>query len=133
MNHAESVLDIETFTTAAPFIVGCLASASLLDGFGKVAQGGEGVKSAAIMAGQIWAIGIPAGLLIRYGIKGYLPVPFAIVSLVTTAVFLVGWRSALAYSQRGAVVQNKEIAKRSDKSGDPFEFLQLLFSLVKRW
>jgi hypothetical protein len=130
LNHAESVLDFETFSTAAPFLVGWMASASLLDGFGTTAQGKEGVKPAALKALQIWSLGIPSGLLIRYGIKGYLPVPFAIVSCVSTAIFLVGWRSALAYSQRGSM--GKE-AKKIDKQGNPFEFIELLFSLVKRW
>lgn len=131
LNHAETVLDWETFATAAPFVVGWLASASLLDGFGSTAQGREGVKAAALKGLQVWSLGIPSGLLIRYGIKGYLPVPFAIVSCVTTVFLLVGWRSALAYSQRGSV-GSKE-AKRTDKQGNPFEFLELLFSLVKRW
>lgn len=135
VNHGE-VLDSETLLTALPFIVGWFTSAGLLGGFGAEAQGGD-TKSAALVAAKCWALGTPLALGLRWLSKGYAPpLPFAIVSLVVTAVLLVGWRSALsAATPKVSAPLSKagQMALRKDKTGNPLEFLELLFSLTKRW
>ncbi len=56
-----------------------------------------GVAPAALTAAKCWAVGAPVGLAVRTLTKGYLPpTAFIVVSLASTAVFLVGWRTALA-------------------------------------
>ena len=79
---------------AAP--AGWFPAAFLLGSYGKEAQVSS-VPAAVAQAAKTWAAGIPTGLVLRGLAKGYVPpTPFIIVSLVATAVLLVGWRSALA-------------------------------------
>ena len=55
------------------------------------------MKAAAATAAKCWAVATPLGLVLRGLSKGYIPpTPFIVVSMVSTAVVLVGWRSALA-------------------------------------
>lgn len=71
-------------------------SAPLLGGYGREATRGL-VRPAAITAAKVWALATPLGLVFRGLSRGYVPpVPFVIVSLVATAVVMVGWRSAYA-------------------------------------
>ncbi len=77
-------------------LAGWFPAAFLLGSYGKAAQGSS-VPAAAAQAAKTWAAGIPVGLALRGLSKGYVPpTPFIIVTLVATAVLLVGWRSALA-------------------------------------
>ena len=77
------------------------------------------------------------GLLLRTLSRGYLPeTPFLIVTMVATAVLLVGWRSALAAATPEAAAPRsprEQLQRRKNKQGNPFEFVSLLFGLVKRW
>ena len=94
-NHGEGI-DVETFVTALPFIVGWFGTAPFLGGFVTPAQGGD-VRAAATAAAKCWAVATPLGLVFRGLSKGYVPpTPFIIVSMVSTGVLLIGWRSALA-------------------------------------
>lgn len=134
INHGE-ILDMETLTTALPFMIGWFTSATILGGFGKEARGSE-VGPAALTAAKCWGLGTPLGLVIRGVQKGYVPPkPFIIVSLAATAVLLVGWRSALAAAtpKKEPLTRAQQLAMRKDKKGNPFEFLQLIFGLVSRW
>ena len=55
------------------------------------------MKAAAGAAAKCWIVATPLGLVFRGLSKGYVPpTPFIIVSMVATAVLLVGWRSVLA-------------------------------------
>lgn len=135
VGRANHGLDLDALQTALPFLLGWFPSAALLGGFGPEARG-KGVASAATTAAKCWAVGIPAGLLLRGLSKGYVPpTPFIIVSLVANAVLLVGWRSALAAATKQAAPLSPaaKAAQRRDKQGNPFEFLELLMSLTKRW
>lgn len=79
---------------------------------------------------------MPLGLAIRSVSRGYIPSPIFIgISMATTAVMMVGWRAALAAATPAAAPLSpaQQAAARKDKQGNPFEFLQLLISLVKRW
>ena len=55
------------------------------------------MKAAAVAAAKCWVVATPLGLVLRGISKGYVPpTPFIIVSMVSTGVLLIGWRSALA-------------------------------------
>lgn len=136
VSHGEGVSLGAALGTAWPFIAGWLASAALLGGYGKAAQGGN-AGAAAAAAAKTWALGIPVGLLVRSASRGYLPDPsFVAVSMVANGVLLLGWRTALA----AATPETKEprtpleqLRARKDRKGNPFEMLQMVLSLVKRW
>lgn len=94
----------------------------------------------------MWALAAPLGLAFRAASKGYAPpVPFVIVSLVATAVFMIGWRTALAAATpdvvkaggagagSGPAAAAAAAKQRKDKRGNPLEFISLLVSLTKRW
>jgi hypothetical protein len=74
---------------------------------------------------------------LRAASRGYLPdKSFLIVSALATALFLIGWRAGLAAASEEEVeasTPREKLQRRRDKQGNPFEFLSLLFSLVKRW
>lgn len=114
---------------------GWFATAPFLGGYGKEARGGA-AGPAALTAAKCWAAGAPLGLVIRGVSKGYVPpTPFIVVSLVATAVLMVGWRAALAAATPEAAPLSPAAAaqKRQNKRGNPFEFITLLMSLTKRW
>ncbi|EIE23939.1 hypothetical protein COCSUDRAFT_62467 [Coccomyxa subellipsoidea C-169] len=95
-NHGESLDPASVLSVAWPFLVGWFGSAALLGGFGKEAQGGR-TGPAAITAAKCWALGTTVGVALRSLSRGYFPdKAFVIVSFAVTAVFLIGWRSALA-------------------------------------
>jgi hypothetical protein len=75
-------------------------AAPLLGGYGPAARG-SAPSAAAAAAAKCWAVGVPLGLVLRGLSRGYVPPgPFIVVSMVTTAVLLVGWRSALAATSK---------------------------------
>eukprot|EP00898_Chlorokybus_atmophyticus_P006978 jgi/Chlat1/7281/Chrsp58S06917 len=124
-SHGEGLAPWDVLQTAGPFIAGWLLASPVTGAYGKSARGSD-VWQAVLIAGKTWGLGIPAGLLIRSATKGYLPAqPFVLVTLATTFVTLVGWRAALAASAPKP--------KGGNRKGNPFEFIQLLTSLVKRW
>ena len=128
LNHHEGLSLATSFETALPFLIGWFVSAPFLGAFGEGARGGD-VGAAVGVAAKSWAAAIPLGLVIRSVIRGYVPdKAFIIVSFVATAMLLVGWRAAKAVGTK----QEKKPASRS-KKGNPFEFLSLLTSLVRRW
>lgn len=136
VSHGEGLSLFGALGTAWPFMVGFYGAAYLLDGYGKAAQGGN-VASAAAAAAKPWALGIPAGLLVRSAARGYFPDPsFIAVSMAATGVFLVGWRAALAAATEEAAdpqTPREQLDARKNKQGNIFEMVQMLTSLVKRW
>ncbi|KAG2436547.1 hypothetical protein HYH02_011484 [Chlamydomonas schloesseri] len=130
-NHGEATQAVDALGTALPFIIGWFATAPFLGGFGAEARK-KGVPAAAATAAKCWAAGVPLGLVIRGLSRGYVPpVPFIGVSMAVTGVLLVGWRSALAAATKPD--EPDSLKARKDKRGNPFEFLELLMSLTKRW
>ena len=122
-------------SACSPPCAGWYGAAPWLGGYGRAAQGG-GLGAAAGAAAKCWAVGVPVGLLLRTLSRGYLPeTPFLVVSMVATAVLLVGWRSALAAATPEAAPKSprEQLQRRKNKQGNPFEFVSLLFGLVKRW
>ncbi|GBF94799.1 hypothetical protein Rsub_07971 [Raphidocelis subcapitata] len=132
-NHGEPLAG--ALETAAPFLIGWFAAAPFLGGYGRDARGGAAGPAAAAAA-KCWAVGAPLGLAVRGLSKGYMPpTPFIIVSLVATAVLMVGWRTGLAAATPEAAPASKAVLaqQRQNKRGNPFEFISLLMSLTKRW
>ncbi|KAF6263859.1 hypothetical protein COO60DRAFT_1457868 [Scenedesmus sp. NREL 46B-D3] len=155
VNHGEPLLDGGTLTTALPFIVavdppqrkhtlgnsyrlcgaGWFASAALLGGFSKQAQGGN-AGAAAAAAAKTWALGVPLGIVIRSISRGYVPAAsFIYVALGATGVLMIGWRAALAAVTPEAeeLTPAQAAAKRKDRSGGFLEGVQMIMSLTKRW
>ncbi|OVA09427.1 Protein of unknown function DUF3054 [Macleaya cordata] len=95
-SHGFPVLDIETLRTADPFIAGWFLSAYFLGGYGDDGRGMNGRSKAVIAAAKSWAVGIPLGIIIRTATLGHIPkVSFMLVTMGSTAVFLIGWRALL--------------------------------------
>ncbi|GIL51201.1 hypothetical protein Vafri_7274 [Volvox africanus] len=129
-NHGETI-SVETFTTALPFVIGWFSTTPFLGGFGADACK-KGVPAAALTAAKCWAVGIPAGVVLRGLFRGYVPpLPFILVGLAVNGVLLVGWRSALAAFTKSE--EPASVKTRKDKKGNPLEFLELLMSLTRRW
>jgi len=134
-SHGEHLGPADIIFTALPFVIGWFTAAPLLGGYSKDAQSGN-TGRAALAAAKSWVVGAPLGLALRTITKGYLPhVSFMIVSMVMTAVLLIGWRSGLAAVTPEAtqLTPVQQAMRRKDRQGNPFEFLQMIISLVKRW
>lgn len=136
VSHHEPMTVSALLTTAGPFLAGWLASAVLVGGYGKEAQGGS-AGAAAGAAAKTWALGIPAGLLIRSAVRGYFPDPaFIGVTMAVNGVLLIGWRTALAAATPEAAAPTgraEQVKARSNRKGNPFEMFSMVFSMVKRW
>ncbi|XP_049365165.1 uncharacterized protein LOC125829976 [Solanum verrucosum] len=129
-SHGFTVFDPETLRTADPFIAGWFLSAYFLGGFGEDGKGKNGLFKAFIAATKSWSLGIPVGIALRAASVGHIPpVNFIIVTMGSTAVLLIGWRTLLF-----SILPTDKLKKNDVyKSGNPFEFLELLTSLVRRW
>lgn len=127
-NHHEGLTLAGISETALPFLVGWFVTAPFLGGFGKEAQSGD-VGAAVGAAAKSWAAAVPVAIVVRSIQRGYIPdKSFIIVSFVATAVLVIGARAAQA-----ATNKDKSDKKKKTKRGNPFEFVTLLTSLVKRW
>ncbi|GER37484.1 hypothetical protein STAS_13896 [Striga asiatica] len=126
-SHGFSVFDIETFRTADPFIAGWFLSAYFLGGYGEEGRGKNGLWKAVLAAAKSWSLGIPLGLIIRAVTIGHTPpTNFILVTMGSTAVLLVGWRSLL-FS-----IFPTDKAKKNDvyKRGSPFELFEVFAYVV---
>jgi hypothetical protein len=88
MSHAEPDDLLGLLGTAAPFLVG-LAAMWVLPA---VRAQPVGVRSGL----AIWAGTVAIGLAVRFGFTDRLPLSFAVVTAVSLAVLLLGWRSLSA-------------------------------------
>lgn len=128
-NHGEGLAALDVLATAAPFAVGWFGASKFADTFGKDARGDDAV-AAAVTAGKAWIVGVPAGLVLRALGKGAAPpAPFVLVSMTFTGALLIGWRYWFANQK----AQANGTMVGGNKRGNPLEFMQLLFGLVKRW
>lgn len=133
LSHGESLDAGALALTALPFLVGWFSAGYFVSGFGNSAWGKNGVNQAIEPALKTWALGVPTGILLRTLGRGYLPPKaFVIVTLVLTLVLMVGWRYGYA-----TLVEPKEFkrtpAQRGNTKGNPLEFLDMIFGLIKRW
>ncbi|KAH9624204.1 hypothetical protein KSS87_008281 [Heliosperma pusillum] len=120
-SHGFTVFDTETLRTADPFIAGWFLSAYFLGGYSEDGRGMNGSNKAVSAAARSWALGIPIGLGIRALTSGHLPpTNFALVTLGSTAVLLIGWRALLFQ------VLPNDGSKKDDvyKKGSPFELFE---------
>lgn len=128
-NHGEGLAALDVLATAAPFAVGWFGASKFADTFGKDARGDDAI-AAAVTAGKAWIVGVPAGLVLRSLGKGAAPpTPFVLVSMTFTGALLIGWRYWFANQK----AQANGTMVGGNKRGNPLEFMQLLFGLVKRW
>lgn len=131
-SHADLEGIAGVLVTAWPFLAGWFTGAVLTGAYGAASQHGT-TREAAAAAGKAWCITIVVSLLLRSISKGAPPpVPFAVVASVATLVLLIGWRSAFAALMPRPQAKGHMVGG-GNKSGNPFEFLQLLGSLTKRW
>ncbi|WCJ35576.1 hypothetical protein M5689_016823 [Euphorbia peplus] len=129
-SHGYSVFDFETLRTADPFVAGWFLGAYFLGGYSEDGLGSNGISKAVTAAVKSWAVGIPLGIIIRTVTSGHIPAySFMVVTMGSTAVLLTGWRSLVS-----SILPNNE-SKKDDvyRRGSPFELLELLTSLVRRW
>ncbi|KAJ4845183.1 hypothetical protein Tsubulata_013710 [Turnera subulata] len=122
-SHGFSVFDFETLRTADPFIAGWFLGAYFLGGYGEDGRGMNGRSKAIIAAAKSWALGIPLGLAIRAATSGHIPpYNFILVTMGSTAVLLVGWRTLLS-----SILSNDQ-SKKDDvyRRGSPFELFEVL-------
>jgi len=131
-SHGEVLAAADVLATAAPFLASWALAAPLAGGYSAAARGAE-VRPALGAALRAWALAAPGGLALRcLSQGGRLPPPaFALVSLVATAVLLLGWRAAAAATAPRA----GDYARRAkhNRSGGVLEFWSLLSGLTKRW
>ncbi|XWS25481.1 hypothetical protein CRYUN_Cryun27aG0071700 [Craigia yunnanensis] len=128
-NHGLPIFAMDTIRTADPFMAGWFLSAYFLGGYGEDGRGANGLSEAVIAAAKSWGLGIPLGLIIRGATSGHIPpYTFVLVTMGSTSVLLIGWR-ALLISIFPDETKKNDVYRR----GSPFELLELLTSLVRRW
>ena len=82
--------------TAFPFLVSWFLIAPLVGSYTPEAT--RDVKSAVIQTAKGWALAVPMGCLLRGVIKGYVPpIPFVIVTLISTLVILSAGRAGYTF------------------------------------
>ncbi|VFQ98517.1 unnamed protein product [Cuscuta campestris] len=129
-SHGFAVIDSETLRTADPFIAGWFLSAYFLGGYGEDARGINGLFKSFIAVTKSWALGIPLGVIIRAATVGHIPpVNFIRVTMGSTALLLIGWRTLFYCILRDDQKKCNDVYKR----GSTFELFELLTSLVRRW
>lgn len=124
--HALS-LDAESLKTALPFVLSWLAVSPLLGAFTRDATSSLGAGVFSVVKG--WALAMPLALALRGVIKGEVPpTPFIAVSMVSTLVFLAGWRAAYIAAQG-----DQEGEKKGNKSAGVFDLFRMVTTLINRW
>ena len=89
-HSADGSLDIlAVLVTAFPFVATWLATSPITGVYSPDDRDGNMLASTAMKVGQGWILAVPLGIALRGAIKGYVPpLPFVIVTLVTTLVIL---------------------------------------------
>jgi hypothetical protein len=127
-NHGEALTVGGAVQTALPFLLGWFAVAPFTGGLNPLRKD-QGLLSSTALR---WVFGIPLGIAFRSVSRGYIPeTSFIIVSLAATAVLLGSWRALFANYISGTGSSSSSGSR--NKRGNPFEFITLLISLVKRW
>lgn len=131
---AHSSSDGSLLATAAPFLIAWFVTGAFTESYGAEARGGD-VGAAAGVAAKTWVVATPVGLVLRAIAKGRVPPkPFIVVSMVATAVLLVGTRAALAWAAEEEPQSRREVIKsRKNRKANPLEIFTLIGGLTKRW
>lgn len=91
LNHGDGFAVGDVLATALPFLIGWFATSPLTGTFGEDAKGTK-LGPAAAAAAKGWAVGVPAGLVLRSVGKGALPPqPFVIVTMAGGGGGCKGW------------------------------------------
>ncbi|OMO50907.1 hypothetical protein CCACVL1_30149 [Corchorus capsularis] len=120
-SHGLPIFSEDTIRTADPFLAGWFLSAYFLGGYGEDGRGANGLSKAVIAAAKSWGLGIPLGLVIRAARSGHIPpYTFALVTMGTTSVLLIGWRTLIIS------IFPEETKKKNDvyRRGSPFELFE---------
>jgi hypothetical protein len=95
-HSADGSIDVVgVLSTAFPFVTSWLASSPLTGVYSPDERGGDTnvISSTAIKVAKGWALAVPLGIAMRGVLKGYVPpVPFIIVTMISTLVILAGIR-----------------------------------------
>lgn len=84
---------IAVLITAFPFVGAWLANSPLTGVYSPDDVNENILSSTALKVGKGWILAIPLGIVLRGVIKGYVPpVPFIVVTLISTLVILIGMR-----------------------------------------
>ena len=90
-----SINVMAVLSTAFPFVTAWLATSPLTGVYSPDERGGDTnvISSTAIKVGKGWVVAVPLGIVMRGVLKGYVPpVPFIIVTMISTLVILAGIR-----------------------------------------
>ena len=95
-HSADGSIDLAgVLSTALPFVSSWLATSPLTGVYSPDQRGSDTsmVTSTAIKVAKGWAVAVPLGIVMRGVLKGYVPpVPFIIVTMISTLVILAGIR-----------------------------------------
>lgn len=93
-HSADGSLDpLAVLITAFPFVTAWLTTSPLTGVYSPDERGENVLSSTALKVGKGWILAVPLGIALRGAIKGYVPpVPFVIVTLISTLVILAGVR-----------------------------------------
>ena len=124
------------FATASPFLLAWAAASPFLGAYSAAARDARGAAAGVRGAALSWAAAAPLGLALRsllYHGGAPPPGPFVAVTLVSTAVLLLGWRAVAATALEPKVAAPQGGAGGGDRAGGPLEMLRVLASLTRRW
>lgn len=86
--HAEADAVLGVLTTAGPFLVGLAAGWVLARAWRAPLPLRTGLV--------VWPVTVVVGLAVRYAFTDRLPITFALVTTISLAVLLLGWRAVAA-------------------------------------
>ena len=95
-HSADGSMDVMgVMSTAFPFVTAWLTTSPLTGVYSPDDRGGDTnlAASTAIKVAKGWALAVPLGIVLRGVLKGYVPpVPFIIVTMISTLIILAGIR-----------------------------------------
>lgn len=123
-SHGDKSVSIGVLKTAAPFVVAWLGTAPLLGAYTRAATANAAAALGSFA--RAWAVSVPMGIGLRGVLTDHVPpAVFAVVTLVSTFVFIGSWR----------VVYVKVRGDESDgaRRGGLMEGFNMITTLLKRW
>jgi hypothetical protein len=124
-NHAEDLSIFSLLETAGPFLLTWSLVSSFVGAYTRKATASYSAVFTSLLPG--WFLGISSGLIFRGFLKGYIPpTPFIIVSLISTFVLLLLWRTFYVFL----------LGNTSDeeyRQAGVLEVFKMITTLVRRW
>lgn len=123
-SHASSASPLTIAATAAPFILTWAAVAPLMGAYAP--RSVQTYQAVAVTTARAWLVGVPSGLALRGVLTSHLPPPpFAVVTLLSTAVLLGVWR--------GLYVKVRGVEGAEGKRGGVLDGFRMITTLLRRW